>query len=268
MVIVVKVGGSILGEGVSPSIVDDILKVASKEKLILVHGGGKEVTEYANKLGKEQKFITSPGGFRSRFTDLETVKIFTMVMTGVINKGIVASLQKIGLSAIGLSGLDGNLIRAKRKKKLMILDERKRKIIIDGGYTGKISSVNGDLLKTLLDENYVPVISPVAISEEFEYLNVDGDRAAAYIAGGVKAESVIFLTNVNGVLINDNFVENMSSIEAKELRSQIGPGMEKKVLASTEAISLGVKESIIASGLTNNPITSALNHNKCTVIVK
>lgn len=268
MVIVVKVGGSILGEGVSPSIVDDILKVASKEKLILVHGGGKEVTEYANKLGKDQQFITSPGGFRSRFTDLETVKIFTMVMTGVINKGIVASLQKIGLSAIGLSGLDGNLIRAKRKKKLMILDERKRKRIIDGGYTGKISSVNGNLLKTLIKENYVPVISPVAISEEFEFLNIDGDRAAAYIAGGVKAESVIFLTNVNGVFINDNLVENMSSKEAEKLRPEIGSGMEKKVLASTEAISLGVKESIIASGLTNNPITSALNHKNCTVIVK
>lgn len=268
MVIVVKVGGSILGEGVSSSMLDDIVKVASNEKIIIVHGGGKEVTEYAHKLGKEQKFITSPDGFRSRFTDLETVKIFTMVMTGVINKGIVASLQKMGLSAIGLSGLDGNLIRAKRKKKLMILDNRNRKIIIDGGYTGKISLVNDSLLKLLLDENYLPVISPVAISEEFEYLNIDGDRAAAYIAGGVKAKSMIFLTNVQGVLMNGDLVEKMSSTEAESLRSQIGAGMEKKVLASTEAISLGVKECIIASGLADNPITSALNHIKCTVIVK
>ncbi len=268
MVIVVKVGGSILGEGVSPSMINDILKVASIEKLIIVHGGGKEVTEYANKLGKEQKFITSPGGFRSRFTDLDTIKIFTMVMTGVINKSIVVSLQKIGLSAIGLSGLDGNLIRAKRKKKLVILDERKRKRIIDGGYTGKISSINGGLLKTLLNENYIPVISPVAISEEFDYLNVDGDRAAAYIAGGVNANSVIFLTNVQGVIMNGNLVKKISSIEAESLRSQIGSGMEKKVLASTEAISLGVKECIIASGLVDNPITSALNHIGCTVIVK
>jgi len=268
MVIVVKVGGSILGEGVSPSMIDDILKVASIEKLIIVHGGGKEVTEYATKLGKEQKFITSPGGFRSRFTDLDTIKIFTMVMTGVINKNIVVSLQKIGLLAIGLSGLDGQLIRAKRKKKLIILDEKKRKRIIDGGYTGKISSINGNLLKTLLNENYLPVISPVAISEEFEYLNVDGDRAAAYIAGGVNAHSVIFLTNVQGVLMNGNLVKRISSIEAESIRSQIGSGMEKKVLASTEAISLGVKECVIASGLVNNPITSALNHIGCTVIVK
>ena len=268
MVIVVKVGGSILGEGVSPSMIDDILKVASIEKLIIVHGGGKEVTEYATKLGKEQKFITSPGGFRSRFTDLDTIKIFTMVMTGVINKNIVVSLQKIGLLAIGLSGLDGQLIRAKRKKKLIILDEKKRKRIIDGGYTGKISSINGNLLKTLLNENYLPVISPVAISEEFEYLNVDGDRAAAYIAGGVNANSVIFLTNVQGVLMNGNLVKRISSIEAESIRSQIGSGMEKKVLASTEAISLGVKECVIASGLVNNPITSALNHIGCTVIVK
>ena len=268
MVIVVKVGGSLLGEGIADSMIDDILKVASKEKLILVHGGGKIVTDYADKLGKEQKFIISPEGYRSRYTDLETVKIFTMVMTGVINKEMVAALQKIGLAAIGLSGLDGGLIKADRKKKLMILDERKRKMIIDGGYTGKISSVNGSLLKILLNEGYLPVISPVAIGKEFEYLNIDGDRAAAYIAGGVQAKSMIFLTNVKGVVMNGELVEKMLLNEAENLRSQIGPGMEKKVLASIEALSMGVNESIIASGLVENPITSALNHFECTVIVK
>ena len=268
MVVVAKVGGSILGDGVDASMLDDILKVASSEKLILVHGGGKEVTDFADKLGKKQRFIVSPGGSRSRFTDLETVKIFTMVMAGVINKEIVSALQKKGLAAIGLSGLDGGLIKADRKKKLIIIDERKRKRVIEGGYTGKISEVNGNLLKILLNEGYLPVISPVAIGKDFEYLNVDGDRAAAYVAGGVKANSVIFLTDVNGVYMNDKLIEKMSLSEAESLRSKIGFGMEKKVLASTEALSMGVKESMIASGLTINPITSALEHRECTVIIK
>ncbi len=266
MVVVVKVGGSILGDGVDSSMLDDIREVSSREKLVLVHGGGKAVTDMADRLGKEQKFIVSPGGIRSRYTDWETVKIYTMVMTGVVNKEIVAALQKIGLAAIGLSGVDGGLIKADRKKKLVVVDERGRKRAIDGGYTGKISQVNGQLLKTMLEEGYLPVISPVALSEEFEYLNVDGDRAAAYIAGGVKAENVIFLTDVNGVLMDGELVRRMTSQEAEDMRPKIGFGMEKKVLASLEALSMGVSESIIASGLVKNPITSALNHRECTVI--
>lgn len=266
MVTVVKVGGSILGEGVDPSVLDDIREVASREKLILVHGGGRAVTDMASKLGKEQKFIVSPAGIRSRYTDLETVKIYTMVMTGVVNKEIVAALQRIGVAAVGLSGVDAGIIRADRKKKLVVVDERGRKVAIDGGYTGKISGVNDPLLKSLLDSGYLPVVSPVALSEEFEYLNVDGDRAAAYIAGGVKADKVVFLTDVKGVLVNGEVVNHMTSGEAEALRPKIGFGMEKKVLASLEALSMGVKESIIASGRVKNPITSALNHTGCTVI--
>ncbi|MBI2937502.1 MAG: [LysW]-aminoadipate/[LysW]-glutamate kinase [Thaumarchaeota archaeon] len=266
MVVVVKVGGSILGEGIDPSVLDDIGAVAAKKQLILVHGGGRAVTETAKRLGKEQRFIVSPGGIRSRYTDLETIKIYTMVMTGAVNKDIVTALQKIGLPAVGISGVDGALIKADRKKKLLVVDERGRKRAIDGGYTGKISSVNGNLLKTLLSEKYLPVVSPVALSEEFEYLNVDGDRAAAYVAGGVKADSVIFLTDVKGVLMEGELVKKLTSKEAEALRPKIGFGMEKKVLASLEALSMGVKESIIASGLVKNPVASALAHRNCTVI--
>ncbi len=268
MVVVVKVGGSIIGKGINSSILQDICEVSSKKKLIIVHGGGKAVTDMADKLGKKQDFIVSPTGIRSRYTDWETMKIFTMVMTGVISKEIVITLQKMGLAAIGLSGLDGGILRAYRKKKLVVVDERGRKRIINGGYTGKISDVNNSLLETLLAEGYLPVISPVALSEEFQYLNVDGDRAAAFIAGGVKADSVIFLTDVDGVLVKGELVRKMSLQEAQTLRPSISFGMEKKILASIEAISMGVKESIISSGLVKDPIMSALTHNKCTVISK
>lgn len=266
MEIVVKVGGSILGEGINPSIISDIQSIAGNHRLVLVHGGGDEVTEIAEKMGKQQKFIVSPEGIRSRYTDKETASIYTMVMVGKLNKEIVAALEKIGLHAVGLSGIDAGLIRAERKKKLIVVEEG-RKRVIDGGYTGKIQSTNSELIKSLVNQKYIPVISPVALSEEFEFLNVDGDRAAAYVAGGMKADKVVFLTDVDGVLMDNKVIPKMTVSGAKTLMPKIGHGMEKKVLASIESIEMGVKESIIASGTVENPISSAIAHSNCTVIV-
>lgn len=263
--IVIKIGGSVV-DGLHESTVPDLKDVLSKEKVILVHGGGKEVTSIAEKLGKEQRFVVSPGGIRSRYTDRETAQIYTMVMSGKINKEIVMMLQKQGINAVGLSGVDGAIIKAERKKKLIIVDERGRKVAIDGGYTGKINDVNASLLNTITAGGYVPIVSPIALSEEFDLLNVDGDRAAAYVAVGVKADRVIFLTNVDGLMMDNKLVTHLTVSEAKEMLPKIGFGMEKKVLACTEAVSMGVKEAIIASGQVSNPISSALKHVNCTVI--
>lgn len=263
--IVIKIGGSVV-DGLHESTMMDLKGIASHDKIILVHGGGKEVTSIAEKLGKEQKFVVSPGGIRSRYTDKETAEIYTMVMSGKINKEIVVMLQKNGINAIGLSGVDGAIIKAERKKKLVIIDERGRKVAIDGGYTGKIKTVNSSLLNAVMDNGYVPVVSPVALSEEFDLLNVDGDRAAAYVAGSVKAVRVVFVTNVNGLMMDNKLVTKLTVSEAKKMLPKIGFGMEKKVLACTEAVSMGVKEAIIASGQVSNPISSALKHDNCTVI--
>ncbi len=263
--IVIKIGGSVV-DGLHESTVPDLKDVISHDKVILVHGGGKEVTSIAEKLGKEQKFVVSPGGIRSRYTDRETAQIYTMVMSGKINKEIVMMLQKQGINAVGLSGVDGAIIKAERKKKLIIVDERGRKVAIDGGYTGKINDVNASLLNTITAGGYVPIVSPIALSEEFDLLNVDGDRAAAYVAGSVKADRVIFLTNVDGLMMDNKLVAHLTVSEAKEMLPKIGFGMEKKVLACTEAVSMGVKEAIIASGQVANPISSALKHDNCTVI--
>jgi len=263
--IVIKIGGSVV-DGLHESTVPDLKSIIDHDKVILVHGGGKEVTNIAEKLGKEQKFVVSPGGIRSRYTDKETAQIYTMVMSGKINKEIVMMLQKHGINAVGLSGIDGAILKAERKKKLIIVDERGRKIVIDGGYTGKINDVNASLLHTITAGGYIPIVSPVALSEEFDLLNVDGDRAAAYVAAGVKADSVIFLTNVNGLMMDNKLVTNLKVGEAKEMLPKIGFGMEKKVLACTEAVSMGVKQAIIASAQVLNPISSALKHDNCTVI--
>ena len=265
--ITIKIGGSVV-DGLHPSTIADLKKVLEQEKVILVHGGGKEVTKISEALGKEQKFIVSPGGIKSRFTDKETVEIFTMVMSGKINKMIVGMLQKNGINAVGLSGVDGRIIQAERKKKLIVVNEKGRKIAIDGGYTGKIKDINSSLIKSILDQGYVPVISPIAISEESDFLNVDGDRAAAYVAGKMQSDKILFLTNVDGLLMDEKLVKKLSLAEAKEILPKIGFGMEKKILAATESLEMGVKQALIANGQRENPISSAIAHDNCTVITK
>ncbi|MGQ0791243.1 MAG: [LysW]-aminoadipate/[LysW]-glutamate kinase [Nitrosopumilaceae archaeon] len=265
--ITIKIGGSVV-DNLHPTTISDIKKIVKQEGVVLVHGGGKEVTKVSKELGKEPKFVVSPGGIKSRYTDKETAEIFTMVMSGKINKTIVGMLQKNGINAIGLSGIDGKIIQAERKKKLLIVNEKGRKQAIDGGYTGKITNVNAALLKSLLEQGYTPVISPIALSEEFEFLNVDGDRAAAYVAGKIQSDKVLFLTNVDGLLMDEKLVNSLTLEEAKAIILKIGFGMEKKILAATEALDMGVKEALIANGQRENPISAAIAHDKCTVIQK
>ena len=263
--ITIKIGGSVVDE-MHESTISDIKDVARYESIIIVHGGGKAVTRTCEKMGKEPRFVTSPSGIKSRYTDKETADIFTMVMSGGVNKEIVRLLQKNGINAVGISGADAGLIRAQRKKRLLIINEKGRKQAIDGGYTGKISKVNSGFIKTMLGQGIIPVISPVALSEEYEMLNVDGDRAAANVAGATGCDKVLFVTNVDGLMFDDKLVTYMSKQDAQDAMPKIGPGMEKKVLASTEALEMGVRTALIASGKRKNPISSAISEKECTVI--
>ena len=266
MLIVAKSGGRVIEEGLPEELILDIKNFLGSNKFILVHGGGIEVTEIAAKLGKEQKFVVSPEGFRSRYTDKETVEIYTMVMAGKLNKQMVVKLQSHGIPAVGVSGLDGLLLQAERKKRLIVVDDRGRKRVIDGGYTGKICGVNVELLRLLLDGGYVPVVAPVAISEEFESLNVDGDRTAAYVAGFIKADRLVLLTDVEGLMLEGKLIPRLTTTEAKELLPKIGHGMITKIYAAIEALSMGVGEAIITSGLIEKPISSSINH-KCGTVI-
>ena len=267
MIIVVKMGGSILKEGTSSELVFDLKELVKTNKIILVHGGGAEVTEIASKLGKKQKFIVSPQGFRSRYTDKETIEIFTMVMAGKINKQLVLALQAQGIPAVGLSGLDGALLKAERKKRLIAVDERGRKKVIDGGYTGKIVEVNANLLQFLLEKGFTPIITPIALSEECEPLNVDGDRTAAIVAAALKADRLVLLTDVEGLILNEKLVPNMTSSEVNQALSRIGAGMSTKMHAALEALNNGVGEVLVTSGSGKAPISSAMEH-KCGTVIK
>jgi acetylglutamate/LysW-gamma-L-alpha-aminoadipate kinase len=266
MLLVIKMGGSILKEGASQDLVADLKELSKTNKIILVHGGGVEVTEIACKLGKEQKFIISPEGFRSRYTDKETIEIYTMVMAGKINKQIVLALQSQGISAVGITGLDAATLKGDRKTKLIHVDERGRKKIMDGGYTGKITQVNSGLLTLLLEKGYLPIVTPVALSQDFEPLNVDGDRTAAIIAGALKADRLILLTDVAGLVLKGECVPKISATEVKEVSSSIGSGMSTKIHAAIEALNQGVKEVLVTAGAGNKPVSDALDHKVGTVI--
>lgn len=263
---VVKLGGDIVKGEIPPEFMADLKKLIQTNQVVLVHGGGDVVTEVANKLGKEQRFVVSPDGMKSRYTDRATVEIFTMVMCGMIAKKLVELLERGGITAVSLSGLDGGILRATRKKKLLIVDDRGRKVAIEGGYTGKMQSAGGPVIDALLERGVVPVVSPVAMGEEAEPLNVDSDRAAAFMAIGLRANSVIFLTDVKGFLVDGKVVERLTTEEARALIPKTGFGMQKKILAGVEAVEAGVGEAIIASGFGPEPLTNALMHNGCTVV--
>lgn len=259
--IVVKAGGNSELD-MMPICADVAELIQQGEQIILVHGGSGETNRISKKLGNPPRFVTSPSGHSSRHTDRKALEIYVMVVTGRINKLLVEQLQKLGVNALGLSGLDGRLLEAKRKSALRIMENGKPKVL-RGEYSGIIKNVNVSLLQLLLDANYMPVVAPVAISYHNEGLNVDGDRAAAAIGHALGAEQVIILSNVPGLLrdVNDegSVIPHIPAREAKDYLECYAKGrMKRKVLGAMEALQGRVSRVIIADGRVEAPIQRAL----------
>lgn len=257
MVVVVKAGGRVLKENLE-GIVKDIAGLADKGKVILVHGGGDLVTEYSRKMGVEPRIVVHPSGMRSRYTSLEELEVFTMVMAGLLNKRIVSMLESLGARALGVTGADLGLVRAERKKRIIIVNERGRKQVIPGGYTGKIRTVSETGLRDLLSLVDVLVVSPLALGDSGELLNVDGDQMASKIASALQAQSLILLSDVPGVILEGRTLDRLTVREARELYDRIGPGMNRKILMACEAVESGVNNAVIGDGLREHPVTEAL----------
>jgi acetylglutamate/LysW-gamma-L-alpha-aminoadipate kinase len=267
MRMVVKLGGSIFERAISKPFTEDVKALHDQgHKLVLIHGGGRIVSEVSRRMGKEPRFIVSPKGFRSRYTDEEDIQIYSMVMAGKVNKSLVSALLSGGLPAVGLSGVDGGIVKAKRKRELLIVDEDGRRRIIDGDYSGRIEEVDPSLISLLLREGYVPVVSPIALGENYEPLNVDGDRLAAYMAGALKADTLVIFTDVEGVVLDGRVVGKLTYMEAREVLPRIGHGMTTKIYAALEALDMGVKEVKISPGLREKPLTGALKGEAGTLI--
>lgn len=259
--IVVKAGG---GKGLDMSAVcgDVADLVRQGEKVVLVHGGSHDTNVISEQLGHPPRFVTSASGHSSRYTDRETLEIFAMVVAGKINKMLVEQLQKLGVNAIGLCGVDGRLLEGQRKDTLRIVESGKTKIL-RGDYSGVIEKVNVNLLKMLLEEGYTPVVAPLAISYEGDAVNVDGDRAAAAIGVALKADRVIILSNVPGLLREfpdeSTLIPHILLARAEDYMERYAQGrMKKKILGAVEALREGVGQVIIADGRIEHPLQKAL----------
>lgn len=258
---VVKIGGT---EGLNfSSICKDIANIVNEqEKLVVVHGGSQRANELGEALGHPPRFVTSPSGFNSRYTDLKTLEIFIMAVNGHLNTTLTAELQASGVNALGLSGVDGKLLVGKRKSAIRIIENGKKKVLRDD-HTGTIISVNSTLINSLLEEGYIPVVAPLAISEQFEPLNVDADRAAAMIAASLQADTLMLLTAVPGILSSfpdeSSLISNLDQSEIDKTLTLVQGRMKKKVLGAKEALAGNVRRVIIADGRIEHPILNALN---------
>lgn len=258
--IVLKIGGS---SGINYELIaDDIAALTERgERMVVIHGGSALTNEVATALGHPPQFVTSVSGFTSRRTDRRTLEIFEMVYCGQMNKGLVEKLQRRGVNALGLSGLDGRLWEGTRKAAIKVIEHGRRRVLRDD-YTGKVEKVNAPLLIALLESGYLPVLCPPAISDQGEAINVDGDRAAAATAIALGAESLIILSNVPGLL--ENFPDEASLIRhipAQKLEAFMAVAqdrMKKKVMGAQEALAGGLKRVIFADGRVEKPIQQAL----------
>lgn len=237
-IVVIKYGGNaMINEQLKQQVMQDIVLLSLiGVKVVLVHGGGPEINELMNRLGKKAEFVDG-----LRVTDKETVEIVQMVLAGKINKTLVNLLEMKGGRAMGISGMDGRLIEAKIK------DERL-------GYVGAITKVNIKPVTDLLEKDYIPVISTIGCDRDGNIYNINGDTAAAYVAGALGAERLILMTDIAGVLRDkddpSSLIREMTIEEADALKKEniISGGMIPKVDCCVTAIREGVQKVIIMDG--------------------
>jgi acetylglutamate/LysW-gamma-L-alpha-aminoadipate kinase len=258
--IVIKVGGS-LGIDYDAVCEDLASLIKSGQRAILVHGGSAETNLLSEKLGKSPRMVTSVSGYESRYTDRETLEIFEMVYCGKINKAIVEKLQRLGINALGLSGIDGRIWEGIRKSTILIVENGKKRVLRDD-YTGKVEKINLPLIRLLMENNFTIVLCPPAISYDGEAINVDGDRAAAMLAAALKVEKMIILSNVPGLLrdVKDesSLISEIRISEIEQYAHFAQGRMKKKVLGAVEAIREGVREVVFADARVRKPISSAM----------
>ena len=239
-IIVVKYGGSAMSdEALQKNVIQDVtlLKLVGF-KPIIVHGGGKAISKWVGKVGKEARFVNG-----LRVTDKDTMEVAEMVLNKV-NKGLVSMMEKVGVKAVGISGKDGSLLKVEKK-----LSGGK-----DIGFVGEVKQVNTELLETLLDSGFVPVICPVGSDDEYHSYNVNADDAACAVASAMEAAKLAFLTDIEGVyrdpLDKSSLISELTVPEAEELLASgnVGGGMLPKIRNCVDAINAGVSRVHILDG--------------------
>ena len=247
--IVIKYGGNaMINDELKEKVMQDVaLMKYVGMKVVIVHGGGPEITQFLKKVGKESSFVSG-----LRVTDEETVEIAEMVLDGKVNSEIVMLLNRRGLRAVGLSGKDAGLIQA--EKKLATVYDQGDKIKVDIGYVGKTKKVDTRILEDLISRDYVPVIAPIGVGDDGESYNINADYVAADIAGALHAEKLLLLTDTDGVYKNfedkESFISTLTTNEAREFIREgiISGGMIPKVEACLRALNTGANKAHIIDG--------------------
>jgi acetylglutamate/LysW-gamma-L-alpha-aminoadipate kinase len=250
--IVVKVGGS---AGIDrAAVAADVAAVAaSGERIVLVHGASAETDALATALGHAPRTIVSPSGQQSRRTDRRTLELFAMAALGVETFAYVELLRRAGADAIGLFGT----LRGPRKNVRAV--EGGRTVLLRDDYTGKVEEIDRDVIGDMLERGRIPVLPPLAVSTDGEGLNVDGDRAAAAVATALRADALVILTNVPGLLRSVDDLSSLVPSASLEEADALAQGrMKKKAMAAREAIEGGVARVVIGSGRVERPLTRAL----------
>ncbi|MEB3851003.1 MAG: [LysW]-aminoadipate/[LysW]-glutamate kinase [Desulfurococcales archaeon] len=266
--LVAKLGGRLAA---SPEALGRVARDAARLagegwRLVLVHGGGDLVSEYSRRLGVEPRIVVSPSGVRSRYTTLEELEVYTMVMAGLLNKRLAAALQAAGLRALGVSGVDCGLLRAARKERIVILNERGRPQVVPGGYTGRITSVDTRCLQALLGAAEVLAVAPLALGPGGTLLNVNGDQAAAAIASAAGASALVFLTDAPGVVLDGAVLGEVGRGELEGVIGRVGQGMRVKLIMASRALDGGVPLVVVGDGRVEEPLSRALAGSNGTLI--
>jgi acetylglutamate/LysW-gamma-L-alpha-aminoadipate kinase len=256
--LVVKIGGS---RGVAlEAICDDVaLLRAQGVRLVLVHGGSARVDELSERLGVPPRFLRTPAGYLSRYTDARTREIYVQAVSG-LNAEIVAALHARGLAAVGLAGRKGCVLLGRRKTGLRAVVDGRVRVIRDD-YSGRVSQVQAGALEELLGAGRVPVVPPMAYSEQDGFLNVDGDRVAAVVAGALRADWLVLLSNVPGLMRRQSAGELVRRVERHQLDQALAWAqgrMKRKIVSVREALDLGVPRVVVADGGRPQPLQHAL----------
>ncbi len=245
---VIKLGGHAMVDTaiLETAISDVVLLELVGIRVVLVHGGGPEITEKMKAMGKKPKFVAG-----LRITDEETLEIAQMVLVGKINSNIVSLIAKCGGKAVGISGNDGSLILARRMTPQKVRFEGKEEEV-DLGHVGEIEEINPAVLHTLLDNRYIPVIAPLAIDRNGQSLNINADTAAGEIARALNAHKLINMTDVEGIMDRERVMvyRRMPASEAEDLisRGVVGEGMIPKVSSIVQAVKAGVAYGHVING--------------------
>lgn len=263
--IVIKYGGNAMTDKEKKKkFLQDIVKLnKSGKKLIIVHGGGPEINNMLKKVGKESQFIQG-----NRVSDNEVVEIAEMVLAGKVNKGLVGELNNLGIKAIGLSGKDAGLIEA--KKKYLNIEDNK----VDIGFVGEITKINESILRLLLAYNYLPVISTIGLDREGNTYNINADYVAGEIAGKLKADKLLFFTDVDGIYKDfrdkNSLITEIEKNEVLELieNGNISGGMLPKVNTCLDSLDKGVAEVVILNGKIEGIIDKYFLNEKVGTVIK